>query len=348
MTPRGPHRENSRPAIYTIDGDLVFVDQRYESTSDFKPQTYHNEAQLTFSHGYSTGAPNPGHGYGKAVFLDKEYQHIEFDLNETMTSLIRDQPGNLDFHEHIMSSEDTLFVTAYNNTPHDLSSIGGPKDGWLANSMFFEIEPPTGRVVSSWSAVEHIPLSDSRLPLPSYMGNGTKRAPYDHFHINSIQPLGEDRLLINSRHTWCSYVLDRASGKVLQAIDGYEHGFSWAHHARAHNLTEDGNFTMTLFDNHNMKDDKGGNLTKGVLLEVSQRENTTRLLQTFETSFYADSQGSLQALDKGGFLLGGGRVPMIIEYDAVGNITWEARFEAKERGYSYRTFRGDWSGTPKD
>lgn len=39
---------------------------------------------------------------------------------------------------------------------------------------------------------------------------------------------------------------------------------------------------------------------------------------------------------------------MIIEYDAAGNITWQARFEAEERGYSYRTFRGDWSGTPKD
>jgi hypothetical protein len=39
---------------------------------------------------------------------------------------------------------------------------------------------------------------------------------------------------------------------------------------------------------------------------------------------------------------------MIIEYDAAGHVVWQARFEAEERGYSYRTFRGDWSGTPKD
>lgn len=258
MTPKGPHRESGKPAIYTLEGDLVFIDESHEHTSDFKPQTFRNDRYLTFSYGLSTGAPNPGHGYGKAVLLDHEYQPIEFDLNETITSLIENQPGNLDFHEHIMTGSDTLFVTAYNNTPHDLSPIGGPKDGWLANSMFFEIEPPTGRVVSSWNAIDHILLSDSRLPLPSYMGDGTKRAPYDHFHINSIQPLGDDRLLINSRHTWCSYVLDRASGKVLQTIDGYEHGFSWAHHARAHTLTENGDFTMTIFDNHNMKDDMGG------------------------------------------------------------------------------------------
>lgn len=348
MTPKGPHRETSKPAVYTLAGDLVFIDTTHKRTSDFKPQIYNDKKILTFSHGFSTGAPNPGHGYGKMVFLDHEYQHIEFDLDEHIVSLIENQPGNLDFHEHIVASSDTLFVTAYNNTPHDLSPIGGPKDGWLANSMFFEIEPRTGRVVSSWSAIEHILLSDSRLPLPSYMGDGTQRAPYDHFHINSIQPLGDDRLLINSRHTWCSYVLDRASGKVLQTIDGYEQGFSWAHHARAHNLTEDGDFAMTIFDNHNMKDDKGGNFTQGLLFHVSQNEDSVTLLQTFETDFYADSQGSLQALASGNFLLGGGRVPVVIEYNALGTIVWEARFENEERGYSYRTFRGDWSGIPKD
>ena len=348
MTPKGSHKESGKPAIYTLEGDLVFIDEMHEHTSDFKTQNFRDERYLTFSYGFSTGAPNPGHGYGKAVFLDHEYQLTEFDLNETITSLIENQPGNLDFHEHIMTSLDTLFVTAYNNTPHDLSPIGGPKNGWLANSMFFEIEPPTGRVVSSWSAVDHILLSDSRLPLPSYMGDGTKRAPYDHFHINSIQPLGNDRLLVNSRHTWCSYVLDRASGKVLQTIDGYEHGYSWAHHARAHNLTEDGDFTMTLFDNHNMKDDMGSHFTQGLLFQVGQINGSAKLLQTLETDFYADSQGSLQALENGNFLLGGGSVPIIIEYDATGHPVWQARFEAEERGYSYRTFRGDWSGTPRD
>lgn len=348
MTPKGSHKESGKPAIYTLEGDLVFIDEMHEHTSDFKPQNFRDERYLTFSYGFSTGAPNPGHGYGKAVFLDHEYQLTEFDLNETITSLIENQPGNLDFHEHIMTSSDTLFVTAYNNTPHDLSPIGGPKNGWLANSMFFEIEPPTGRVVSSWSAVDHILLSDSRLPLPSYMGDGTKRAPYDHFHINSIQPLGNDRLLVNSRHTWCSYVLDRASGKVLQTIDGYEYGYSWAHHARAHNLTEDGGFTMTLFDNHNMKDDMGSHFTQGLLFQVSQINSSAKLLQTFKTDFYADSQGSLQALENGNFLLGGGSVRIIIEYDATGHPVWQARFEAEEHGHSYRTFRGNWSGTPRN
>lgn len=348
MTPKGPHKENGRPAIYTLEGDLVFIDETHDHTSDFKPQTHQDERRLTFSHGHSTGAPNPGHGYGKVVLLDSEYQQIEFDLNATINTLLDHPPGHLDFHEHIMSANDTMYVTAYNNTPQDLSPIGGPKDGWIVDSMFFEIEPSSGKVLSSWSAIDHILLSDSRLPLPSYMGNGTKAAPFDHFHLNSMQPLGDDSLLISSRHTWCSYILDRASGEVLQTIDGFEHDFSWQHHARAHNWSENKPFTMTLFDNHNQKDDKGGNFTQGLIFEVDPNIGKVSLLQSFKTDFYADSQGSLQALNNGNFLLGGGRIPKLLEYSSAGEVVWKARFEKGERGYSYRTFRGDWSGTPRD
>jgi hypothetical protein len=105
---------------------------------------------------------------------------------------------------------------------------------------------------------------------------------------------------------------------------------------------------MMLFDNHNMKEDMGGHFMQVLLFQVSQKNDGVKLLQTFETDFYANSQGSLQALENGIFLLFGGSVPMIIEYDSTGNTVWQARFEAEERGYSYRTFRGDWSITPKD
>lgn len=105
---------------------------------------------------------------------------------------------------------------------------------------------------------------------------------------------------------------------------------------------------MSIFDNHNMKDDKGDNFTQGLLFQVSQENNIVGRLQTFLTDFYADSQGSLQALENGNFLLGGGRVPVIIEYTASGVEVWRAQFENEERGYSYRSFRGDWHGTPKN
>jgi hypothetical protein len=163
MTAKRPYRETSKSAIYTLTEDLIFVDETYERTSDFKHQTYRNREYLTFSRSFSTGVSNPGHGYGKTVFLDYEYQSIEFDFDEPILSLICDQPVNLDLHEHIMAGPDTVSVTACNNTPYELSPLGPPRDGWLVNSMFFVVEPPMGRVVSSWSAIGHILLSDSLL-----------------------------------------------------------------------------------------------------------------------------------------------------------------------------------------
>jgi hypothetical protein len=48
MTPKGSHRESGKPAIYTLEGDLVFIDESHEHTSDFKPQLFGNEKHLTF------------------------------------------------------------------------------------------------------------------------------------------------------------------------------------------------------------------------------------------------------------------------------------------------------------
>ena len=36
-----------------------------------------------------------------------------------------------DIHEHQMTPRNTLVISAYNNTPCDLSSVGGPADGWI-------------------------------------------------------------------------------------------------------------------------------------------------------------------------------------------------------------------------
>jgi hypothetical protein len=82
MTAKRPYRETSKSAIYTLTEDLIFVDETYERTSDFKHQTYRNREYLTFSRSFSTGVSNPGHGYGKTVFLDYEYQSSEVDFFE--------------------------------------------------------------------------------------------------------------------------------------------------------------------------------------------------------------------------------------------------------------------------
>lgn len=104
----------------------------------------------------------------------------------------------------------------YNTTKADLSSVGGPKDGWVLDSLAVELDLETNEPLFVWSPLAHVPLNASRLPLA---GAGTTLAsPYDFFHTNSIQPY-KGGFLVNSRHTWEAYFIDR-SGKILWTING--------------------------------------------------------------------------------------------------------------------------------
>lgn len=108
---------------------------------------------------------------------------------------------SIDIHEQQLTSRDTLLVSAYNNTPYDLTSIGGPAKGWIVDSLIFELDVETWDVLFSWKAADHVPLSSSHQPLKiEGTTYGTKSAPWDWFHVNAVDLVGED-YLVNARHT---------------------------------------------------------------------------------------------------------------------------------------------------
>lgn len=356
-------------------GELVFaatVDSNW-TTTDFAAQSYLGKQYLTFWQGKSTGSPNPGHGYGEVVFLSDDYSSFTLELDAVIVGLEDVDtkkhpgmpPGKIDIHEHQMTDRDTLLVTAYNNTPANLSSVDGPEDGWVADSLFFEIDVATQEVVFQWSPLEHIPLNASRMPVRSYMGNGTKAAPWDFFHTNSIQAVGEDYYLISSRHTWSVYLIHQSTGEVVCHFNGEDGGdfgavpdggtFKWQHHARAHDVTTT-EFYLSLFDNHAMAEDAESGDSGGLLFRVPlppQSREPVELIRRFEVpdeGLRAPSQGSFQAkLDPADtYLVGYGQVPVAREFGADGELRWEARYGYHDWVQSFRAFKEVWRATPKD
>ena len=83
----------------------------------------------------------------------------------------------------------------------------------LLDSIVQEVDIRTGLVVWEWHALGHIPLADS------YATTATS-AYYDAFHINSIQPLAGNRLLLSARDTSAVYLVDRASGRIQWTLGG--------------------------------------------------------------------------------------------------------------------------------
>ncbi len=271
---------------------------------------------------------------------------------------------SIDIHEHQMTPRNTLLVSAYNNTPQDLSSLGGPKDGYITDSLVFELDIETWDVLFSWAASDHVSFSESHQPVTSKLSNATIEAPWDWFHINFIQLVGED-YLVNARHCWTTYLISGKDGSVIWGLEG-ETGrdfgslpadgtFRWQHFARAHNVT-DTSLELSMFDNHNAILDNGTVASNGLVFHLElppSKFYMPQLLRHIETPsdpLYADSQGNYYpTLSNGNQLMGYGQIAITREYGPAtdgSDLRWQAEFGGIDTVQSYRAFKGVWHGTP--
>lgn len=350
--------------IMTPQNQLIYAAPNASATN-FHVQTYNGAPYLTYWTANATGTS--GYGYGSLTLLDSSYvaTTLCMDLGLTSYPVLPRPVCQFDAHEQAITERNTLLVTGYNYTTADLSSIGGPKDGYILDSHFFEIDIATQEILFSWDAAEHVPVSASHLPL-SDTSSGTADAPYDFFHVNSLELVGED-YLVNSRHTWTTFLISGVNGSILwtfNATGGGSFGpeaanypFSWQHFARVHNRTEN-TFALSLFANNNFGT-ADITPTTGLVYELSlppSKEVAPKLLRSLEVpseDLYAGSQGNYEVdvLATGNQFMGYGQVPVMREYGPAtdgSDLRWEARFNYDGGLVSYRAYKQEWSGMPRD
>ncbi|KAL8837778.1 MAG: hypothetical protein Q9170_002396 [Blastenia crenularia] len=378
MTPSNFGATNSikeaAPIIMTDQGQLVWNGPN-KVVTNLRATTYQGAPILTYWSGVSSEGGNVGHGYGNITFVDDSYRTIltvcpKLDI---VTPEGTQYPCQADFHESFLTDRDTLLVSASNATPADLSVIGGPKDGWIFDSLVFEIDPESEKILFRWSAIEHIPVSQTKLPLGS---SGTKSVPFDYFHVNSIVNVG-DSYLVNGRHTWTlqgetggdfgplphqgrfvSQCLLSRSFFFFLFIDVFLRAFTiqrWQHYAMARNVTNS-SFSVSYFNNANAAPDNGSHPSSGLELQLQlppNKSTSPRLLQRLvdpSEMIYADSQGSTQFLPNGDVFLNYGQIAIMKEFGAGapsgGVLKWTARLGQDNRVQNYRGFKQMWHATP--
>jgi hypothetical protein len=205
------------PLIMTDTGQLVF-NGPISNTTNFRYAFYKDKDMITFWSGISAAGANSGHGYGNVTFLDASYNNFMTVCPQLglVTPDNTKYPCEADFHEAYITDRNTILVSAYNATQTDLTSVGGPKDGWVFDSLFFEIEPESGNILFRWSALEYISINDTKQPLAAAGRNQAQ--PFDCFHINSVVNIGNE-WLVNLRNTWSTYMLT-AEGDIIWRIQG--------------------------------------------------------------------------------------------------------------------------------
>jgi hypothetical protein len=295
-------------------------------TTNFQVQRYRGSPVLT----WWEGSIELGHGVGEYVIADARYRTVR-----------RVQAaGGLrgDLHEFVITPRGTALLTSYVVRDHDLSSVGGSRNGTIQDAIFQEIDLASGRLLLEWHSLDHIPLSES------YAG---VTADWDFFHINSVGLDGDGSLLVSGRSTHTVYKLAR-SGKILWRLGGksddFDMGagarFAWQHDARRQ---PDG--TLTVFDNGATPAVE--KLSRGLILDVDEQAMTATLLNQYtHAGILAGSQGSTQLLANGNVFVGWGEVPRVSEFNHAGHIVFDATLGEKYE--SYRAFRLPWMGTPAD
>ncbi|KAJ6143151.1 hypothetical protein N7471_002604 [Penicillium samsonianum] len=260
----------------------------------------------------------------------------------------------IDMHENTMASDGTMLVTGYNVTQTDLSSVGGPKNGWIADSLFYEIDVNTNEILFRWSALEHVDQIPLKVVQPFYpirdWGHSSS-SPYGYFHINSVDKF-QDGTYISSSRYYCS--LDTSGKfKLLQGQTGGDFAlngikFSYQHDACIHDETHDA-FVLSIFDNSNSDVQNGTDHTEGILMNVNLATREVSLLQTLHDQrdeIFSTSQGNIQLLPTDHVLMGYESNPKIHEYNTNGTCVMIAQFGFDDIVASYRAYRFPWVGVP--
>jgi hypothetical protein len=329
----GPGPGQYGPLIYTPRGRLVWFDALPKglSAENLSIQRYRGQDDLTWWQGTVLAL---GFGRGEDVVTDPGYQTV---------AVVRAGNGyQADLHDFQIVPGEVAYVTAYNLMRCNLTPVGGRPNGAIVDTAVQEIDLKTGLVRWEWHSLDHVAVGESHAPVP------TTPAPWDYFHLNSVDPEPGGNLLVSGRSTWAAYQLQGGSGKILWRLGGTNSSFhagpgaetAWQHDVR---MQPDG--TVGVFDNGS--NPRIHDQSRGVRLAIDTARHTVRLVHAYPHPggpLLADSQGNMQTLPDGSLVLGWGAVPSVSELARGGGLLFDAHLPPGTS--SYRAFRFPWTGRP--
>ena len=322
------------PMIFDSAGNLLWFDplRSGQDSADFQTQVFEGKNALTWWQGRTV---SPDYGLGEDVIANANYKTV---------AVIRAGNGlQADEHEFQLTPQGTAYILAYSPVRANLSSAGGPTHGIALEGVIQEIDIHTGLVMWEWHSLAHVGLAQS-YSTPSTVST----MPFDYFHIDSLDVDPHGHILISARNTWTLYDVDGQSGSVSWRLGGKAStyklgaGVPFAYQQDAAWLP-DGD--ISLFDDEGLP--AVNSPSRGEVIQLAQKTRTASLVTQLErggSPLSTAEEGSLQMLPGGGWMVGSGAVPDFTEFNAQGQLVYEAHLPSGES--SYRVYREPWAGQP--
>lgn len=376
FAPDGPAAVQLAPVVFDSQGQLIWNGPDTHAFN-FGVQQYKGQDVLVWWNG--TIFPEPvGRGNGEIMMLNHQYEQIH---NITLAGNFAElEPGlrfdsNIDLHEILLTERGTAVVTANNVTQADLTSVGGPSNGWTVDSFVYEIDVATNKVLFEWKALDHLdqlPFNISRYPLGAEgFTSENQSVAWNYFHINSAEPY-EDGYIISARYLCSAIAIDRSDGHVKWRLSGREGGdfhlegsaaetgFCYQHDIRVRERTES-KLTISMHDNHNSPIENNTVPSTGKVLNLdfdTMRASLEHRYFNHSGPIFATAQGNYQQLPSGNIFVGHGWIPIMEEFSPSGKILNTIQFgpaaPIPDGGYEsllkptlgYRDFKHAWVGCP--
>ena len=332
------------PEIVTTTGEVVWFHRlpAGEIATDFRTQTYLGQPVLTWFQSEGQGAPGgpgPSGPSGTDYIYNDSYQQI---------ATVRAGNGAAtNFHEFLITPQNTALILAHTVTTANLTSIGGPADQQAIDGLVQEIDISTGRVLFQWDSAAHVPYADSYTPRPSSHGT-----PWDWFHINAVHLDTDGNLLVDSRNTWTTFKVDRHTGQIMWQLGGKHSSFTLSA-APGQVLNRDGKIFAWQHDpeaigggKYTFFDDESGDLLGSsrvvtVQLDLAGRVATLVTSDDQPEGQIAQSMGNAQTAPSGDLFVGWGDLPYISEFSPSGKLLFNAQLPAGVS--SYRAYLLPWN-----
>jgi hypothetical protein len=324
------------PMIFDSAGNLVWFHQvpTGQDAADLRTQVLHGKNDLTWWQGRTIQL---GYGLGVDVVADANYHTV---------AVIHAGNGlQADEHEFNVTPQGTAWVLAYSPVTTSLASVGGPASGTVVEGVIQEVDIHTGLVMWEWHSLGRIDLTESYSKLPA-----SPAGAYDYFHINSLTTDAHGNVLISARNTWGLYDINHHSGAVMWRLGGKRSTFKLGQgvqFAFQHNALWLPNGDISLFDDEGAPPVNPP--SRGEVVRLDTAAKTATLVSQFVRNpgpLTTGSQGDLQALPGGNWMVGWGGLPNFTEFNAQGQVVYDGQLPHGE--FSYRVYRLPWAGQPTE
>jgi hypothetical protein len=324
------------PMIFDDAGNLVWFKPLAagEDAADLHTQDFHGKSVLTWWQGETILL---GYGLGEDVIANANYKTV---------AVVRAGNGlQADEHEFDLTPQGSAWVLAYSPVQANLSAAGGSSHGVAVEGVIQKIDVHSGLVMWEWHSLAHVVPSESYSKPPALPAT-----PYDYFHINSLSIDRHGNLLVSARNTWTLYDINGRSGALIWRLGGKKSSFALAAgvpFAYQHNAVWLSANEISLFDDEGAPPVNPP--SRGEVIQLNTKSNTVSLVRQLVRSagpLATGSQGDVQALPGGGWMVGWGGLPNLTEFDAAGQAVFDAQLPRGEN--SYRVYRLPWSGQPSE